>query len=66
MTINEFVNLLKKHNVDFDKDLFVVAPNEDDDGADFDIEENGLAVFLVKREWNETITHVFLDEEEQK
>lgn len=64
MSINDFINLLKEHNVDFNKDLAVV-PDEDEDGYDFNIEESEFAVYLVnaKTLWGHNIHHSFFDEQ---
>ena len=63
MTINNFIDLLKEHNVDFNKELAVV-PDEDEDGYDFNIEEEDFIVYLVcgKTIWGHDIHHSFLDE----
>lgn len=63
MTINEFITELKKHKVDFNKDL-AVAFNEEN-AEDFHIEEGDYNVFLVRSGWGEKIVHHFMNSEEQ-
>ena len=62
MTVNEFINLLHKHNVDFDKDLAVAIG--ENDGSDFHVEESEYTIFLVQSDWGEIVAHEFLDEKE--
>lgn len=60
MTIRGFIEELKKHNVNFDKDLAIAFG--EDDGEDFVIEESDLTIFLIQAEWGEKIQHSFLDD----
>ncbi len=58
MTIREFIKTLKKHKVDFNKDLAIAFGEED--GEDFYIEEDDFCIFLVKSECEEKTEHLFL------
>lgn len=59
MTINEFIELLKAHDVDFDKDL-AVCRDAETDGNDFWIEEGDFCVFLVCGEWGTVLKNSFI------
>lgn len=59
MTINEFFECLKRHNVDFNKDIAICVDHESD-GIDFDIEEEEFCLYLVAGDWGDEIKHHFI------
>ena len=63
MTIKEFVKTLKKHHIDFDKDIAICFDDESD-GEDFKIEEDNFCLFLIRDDWGEEPKHKFLDHKE--
>lgn len=62
MTIAQFIELVLRHNVNLNKDLYVCT-DEEACGDDFFIDEDDMGLYLVVGEWGGTIHHYFKDEQ---